>query len=99
MSPNLNRSTSQSSVETNNPFFPSRDSGYVDCIQLQDGGCKETNDNAVKWSEYEITDSHSSKVIQNGKDKIICAENNGIKGFSPIKEQSRAVSNEVRYII
>ena len=94
MSPNLNRSTSQSSVETNNPFFPSRDSGYVDGIQLQDASCKETNDNVTKWCEYEPAQEHSSKVIQNGKDKIIYAENNGNIGALPIKEELKAVSNE-----
>ena len=94
MSPNLNRSTSQSSVETNNPFFPSRDSGYVDGIQLQDASRKETNDNVTKWCEYEPAQEHSSKVIQNGKDKIIYAENNGNIGALPIKEELKAVSNE-----
>ena len=59
LSPNLNRSTSQSSVETNNPFFPSHDSGYVDGIQLRDNGSKENVDNVINGNEDEYAKAES----------------------------------------
>ena len=94
LSPNINRSASQSSVETNQ-FFPGRDSGYVDNIQLKDSGPKENNDNVVKFNEDERAKANSLKFDQRGKEYIKSFEKNGIDGSSSIKQILTAVSNEM----
>ena len=95
LSPNLNRSTSQSSVETNNPFFPSHDSGYVDGIQLRDNGSKENVDNVINGNEDEYAKAESSKVSQNGKGQIVSNEYDSHFSSSTIKEKLMAISNEM----